>query len=252
MENHINFFWDGKPLTRFDNLNIKSFLINNHKVNIFTYNSKSFDHLKHKNLNITDANEILPKDKVFYYQGNGDCPLNSIGGFSDIFRYELLFKYGGWYVDFDTTCIKNFNSDFFQSKHIVLKPHNKFKVVSNTIKLPKDYHMLLKLKKNTEKCINEHNNEYIKPLKIFYNQILSENLLPYVVDKKYFGNDSMEEIFKFLNNYSDSINLLNERYCIHWCSTAVTTGKWNSRVMYDLNNPLPDSYLNYLYFKYES
>ena len=247
----VNFFWDGKKPGRFELMNIKSFLANDHKVNLFTYNKTCFSEIKHNNFNILDANEILSVKKLFYYKGNGDCPKNSVCGFSDLFRYALLYKIGGWYADVDTTCLKNLNDNYLNTKEIILKPHDKFKAICNMIKIPPKTVLMKDLFNITKKHINSENSEYVKPLKLFYNKILTFNYNHYIVSSDLFGNDNIKEIYDFLNNFKLSKESITNRYSIHWCSTAITTGKWDYRVLYDLNNPSPDSLLSYLYFKYE-
>lgn len=246
----INLFWDGAPLEKFELLNLKSFLVNDHNVNVFTYNRKIFDIVSHKNLSIIDANEIINKSELFYYKGHGDCPINSVCGFSDIFRYELLYRVGGWYLDFDITCLKNFNDTFFNKKEIVIKPHNKFSLISNTIKMPKGHNICKVLREETEQKINKDNNSYIRPLEIFKTVLYDHGVEQFTVSNEYFGNDDMKEIYSLLHSYSTSKKQLKNRYCIHWCRTAIKTGTWSVKVLYDLNNPLPDSFLSYLYFKY--
>lgn len=48
---------------------------------------------------LEDANEIIPEDRVFKYPENGQIDVKfgvgSYAGFSDIFRYKVLYEYGG-------------------------------------------------------------------------------------------------------------------------------------------------------------
>ena len=48
---------------------------------------------------------------IFRYTGNGsDATGNgSIAGFSNYFRYKLLYDKGGYWVDTDTICLKKFD-----------------------------------------------------------------------------------------------------------------------------------------------
>src|SRR5690606_2869061 len=50
---------------------------------------------------ILDANLIIPKNKIIKHKKTGSYAL-----FSDIFRYELLKKIDGLYVDCDVYCLK--------------------------------------------------------------------------------------------------------------------------------------------------
>jgi Glycosyltransferase sugar-binding region containing DXD motif len=51
-----------------------------------------------------DAREILPESMVFLYPGRP-----SYAGFSNFFRYKLLFERGGWWVDTDAVCLRPFD-----------------------------------------------------------------------------------------------------------------------------------------------
>jgi mannosyltransferase OCH1-like enzyme len=52
--------------------------------------------------------------------------INNLGCKSDIFRYEILYKYGGLYIDTDFECLKSFNDltylDFFSGTGHVEEP----------------------------------------------------------------------------------------------------------------------------------
>jgi mannosyltransferase OCH1-like enzyme len=75
---------------------------------------------------LCDAADVLPASRIFTYTETG-----SYAGFANFFRYKLLLKRGGWYVDTDTVCLKRF--DFatpyvFSSEYS--DPHD---VANNTI-----------------------------------------------------------------------------------------------------------------------
>jgi hypothetical protein len=230
----INAFYQGERLTKLDLLTIESFLKQEHSFNLFTYNKEIKPQLPGAVI-LRDANEIMDKDKVFYYKGNGDCVKNSISGFSDIFRYYLLYKVGGWYVDMDVTCLKSFDEI---DSDIVLRPHNKTKVVANIIKFPKGNEMLLKLIEDTEKSIDENNNDWIKPLDILKDFVITNNLEKYIVPEYFFGNDNYVGIKNLLvGNYFMHKKSM-PKYAIHWCNTAFGTGNWSKEVIYNFNEPL--------------
>ena len=95
-----NFFWDKKKITLFEYCYLKSFLKNNFKVNVY-----SFEKIKlPKNVNLKDASRILKKIemKKFIHQGVKSCP----AAFADKFRIELMKKTKGWWFDMDILCLK--------------------------------------------------------------------------------------------------------------------------------------------------
>jgi|GEM_PF-527033 glycosyltransferase involved in cell wall biosynthesis len=98
VSNHIiQSFWTG-TLTTMERLCIKSFLANGHEFHLYTY-----DKLEDvpDGCVIKDASEIVPKSHLprFKY----------VQQFADFFRYALLLKNGGWWVDMDNVCLKPWN-----------------------------------------------------------------------------------------------------------------------------------------------
>lgn len=107
-----NFFWVGQ-LTFQEFACFNSFLKNGFTVNIWTYDNElqdSNNYLKEEEFNIKNAEEILPSTLLRnFYQGR---ERGSISSFSNLFRYQLLIREGGWWFDADCFCIKNIK--FFQ------------------------------------------------------------------------------------------------------------------------------------------
>src|SRR5215469_7995685 len=98
----VQAFWHGTWGTM-ESMCVKSHLRNGQEFHLYAYASELLNMAKHSPLNfkIHDANEIVPKWKLELF------PSTSI--FSDFFRYALLAKNGGWYVDMDTICLKPFD-----------------------------------------------------------------------------------------------------------------------------------------------
>lgn len=71
---------------------INSYLKVGHDFHLYSYDPSMW------NDGLFDANEIVPEEKIKLF------PYASI--FSDFFRYALLMKRGGWWVDMDTICLK--------------------------------------------------------------------------------------------------------------------------------------------------
>lgn len=96
----IQSLWIGAPLANTEKLCIQSFLDHGHEFHLYVYDEVQG---VPAGAVIKDANEILPKDKIFRVQKGG-----SYAPFSDHFRYALLYKLGGWWVDMDTVCLQPF------------------------------------------------------------------------------------------------------------------------------------------------
>lgn len=99
--NTIHGLWINDKLGRLEQLSIASFLRHGYPYNLWTYNG--LDGMP-KGAVQRDANEILPADKIFHCQQFG--PGKTIQGFSDLFRYQLLYKEGGWWADLDVTLLR--------------------------------------------------------------------------------------------------------------------------------------------------
>ena len=93
----IQALWVGGFLGTIELLCLRSYTAHSHPFDLYTYQPI-------KNLpagvNVRDANEIVPEYDVKRF--------NYMAQFSDWFRYHLINKTGGWYVDMDTVCVRPF------------------------------------------------------------------------------------------------------------------------------------------------
>lgn len=96
----INSFWYGSPLTRLGNICIKSFLANGFDFHLWSYSNKI---TVPKGCVIRDASEILDSSLIFMSNTKSFAP------FSDWFRFTLLHKHGGTWVDMDMVCLNPFS-----------------------------------------------------------------------------------------------------------------------------------------------
>jgi len=106
MKNVIQGLWIGKSLSLMEQLSIKSFLAHGHEYHLYVYQ-------KVKNIPqgavIENANEILPEQMIFKYRDKQHE--GGLSGFSNLFRYKLLLEKGGFGVDLDVVCLKNWDFD---------------------------------------------------------------------------------------------------------------------------------------------
>lgn len=100
MKDIIQSLWIGDELSKVEQLCIASFLTNGSPFHLYTYSDV-------KNIPtgtiIKDANDIIPSSEIFRLN-NG-----SYAVFADWFRFEMLYKVGGFYVDMDMICMKPFD-----------------------------------------------------------------------------------------------------------------------------------------------
>jgi hypothetical protein len=103
----VNSLWIGKRLTKLETLCISSFIKNGIGYNLYAYDLPV---VVPKDVVLKDAADILPRTKIFRYQA-GTFNVGSVAGFSNLFRYTLIDKLGGWWVDTDHCCLQPFPCD---------------------------------------------------------------------------------------------------------------------------------------------
>jgi hypothetical protein len=93
MATTVNMFWHGGALPSYAWFCMQSFLDRGHAVRLFAYDTLTAP----QGVTPADAGNILNADELSRYR--------SVASFSDVFRYELLFKEGGWWADVDVVCL---------------------------------------------------------------------------------------------------------------------------------------------------
>jgi mannosyltransferase OCH1-like enzyme len=180
----------------------------------------------------------MPIEKVFKYKhanqyGHGK---GSYAGFSDIFRYALLYKYGGWWVDMDVTCLKPFDVD----EPYVFRSHHVLKIVGNIMKCPPQSTLMKLCYDEAIKTINAENTNWNKPIEILNRYIFELSLDKYI--KTFSNQDQWRVIKKYLISSSYQVE---DFYAIHWVNE-----EWH-RHKISKNLVLKNSLLHNLYNQYQ-
>jgi len=156
--NPIQSLWIGTALSPMEIMCIRSYITNGHDFHLYLYD---------KVLNIPegtiikDANEIIPQNEIY---------VDSFGGyvnFSNIFRYTLLYKLGGWWVDMDVCCLKPFDFD----SEYVFRSHHDFPVVGNIMKCPAGSELMNICYTEAISQVDSGNKNWNKPIEILNNNI---------------------------------------------------------------------------------
>lgn len=95
----VRTFWHGEAIGPYQLMCLKSFAASGHRVEVFSYNR---DLNAPGWISVEDAAEILPRELVLR-------PLGEEGAFAlhaNLFRYALLQKMGGWWIDPDVLLLK--------------------------------------------------------------------------------------------------------------------------------------------------
>jgi hypothetical protein len=101
-------FWTGKPLSRLERAALQSYVNCGYTVDIYTYNpipEFMANVPPSPFIRVHDAREILPESKLFQYAGRSMIGKRddaySYLPFSDLFRFTMLAKNGGAWMDLD-------------------------------------------------------------------------------------------------------------------------------------------------------
>ena len=127
--NIIQSLWIGERLTKMEQLSIKSFVENGHEYHLYTYGDvKGIP----EGTTVKDGNEILDKSEIYYYK-NG-----SVSAFSNLFRFTLLYKKGGYWADTDLVCVRPFKleQDFVISSE-PMTDYSGLNINAGLLKFPK-------------------------------------------------------------------------------------------------------------------
>jgi hypothetical protein len=103
----IQSLWIGPRLSAMEQLSIESFLRHGHEFHLYTYGDVEG---VPPGAVVRDGRDILPAERIFFYR-----EFASVSGFSNFFRYKLLFERGGWWVDTDMVCLAPF---VFDTPHV--------------------------------------------------------------------------------------------------------------------------------------
>jgi hypothetical protein len=96
----VNGLWIGPRLSPLERACVQSFLGKGHTFNLYVY--ESVENVP-SGCTVCDATSIIPRSHVFTHS---DGPgVGSLAGFSDLFRYKLLYEQGGWWTDLDVFCL---------------------------------------------------------------------------------------------------------------------------------------------------
>jgi len=207
MKDIVNGLWIQGKLSALELLTIQSFLDNGFSFQLWTYEPEIIN--APINTIVRNANEIIPLEKIFQYKnknihGHGK---GSFAGFSDIFRYKLLYENGGIWTDMDITCLQPFKIE----EAYFFRFHHKSGAVGNFMKCPKDSDLMKWCYNEASQKVNTENTNWMLPIQILNDGISRFNLSHYI--QKISNDDSFPEVTKLL---SSNQKIPNDWKIIHW------------------------------------
>ena len=97
----VRTLWIGPPLSFYEILSLKSLLATSARVILYSYES---DLAVPDGVELHAAEAVLPLDILKRYNAGGP---DAWARHSDLFRYVMLERFGGWYADLDIVCLAN-------------------------------------------------------------------------------------------------------------------------------------------------
>lgn len=97
----VRTFWVGPPLSIYEILSLKSFLSVGARVILYSYDP---DLAVPEGVELRDAEELLPTEILQWHNADSD---KGWSRHSDLCRYIMLQRHGGWYVDLDVICLRD-------------------------------------------------------------------------------------------------------------------------------------------------
>ena len=96
----VRMFWTGPPLSLYELLSLQSFIAAGARVSVYS-TSKTLR--VPEGVELLDARELWPGPvhRFFYPDGDPSSALHS-----DLVRYVMLHRFGGWYADLDMICLR--------------------------------------------------------------------------------------------------------------------------------------------------
>ena len=96
----VRIFWTGPPLSIYELLSLQSFIAAGARVSVYS-TSKTLR--VPEGVELLDARELWPGPvhRFFYPDGDPSSALHS-----DLVRYVMLHRFGGWYADLDMICLR--------------------------------------------------------------------------------------------------------------------------------------------------
>jgi hypothetical protein len=216
----INGLWIGARLSLMEQLTLRSFVACGHRFVLWVYRPLQND--VPEGVAVRDAGEILPPDKVFCYEAG---PWRgSYAGFSDLFRYKLLYDRGGWWSDMDVACLKPLDFDQWYAFH----PAEGIPLIGTVMKTPPKSELMRRCFLWTLQNVDASNTTWLKPVRVLVGEAKRLGLLNYVLPTSAVSSNWKDgERFATTDARPPA-----ELHLIHWCN------EWLKSQRFDKDRPI--------------
>jgi hypothetical protein len=168
---------------------------------------------------IRNGNEILPKERIFKYPQKMmlNFGAGSYVGFSEIFRYKVLYDIGGWWSDMDVTCLKpieDIEDPYFFRNHGVLS------VVGNIMKVPPKSELMRLCYERASVEVNSQQDDWHHAIRIlcYYIEYLG---LSHYIHKDACNLDRLDSIWPYINEEMELDQIPRTWRFIHWMNSVI-------------------------------
>lgn len=215
----VNALWLGKAnLKQMEHLTMKSFTAKGAEFHLWHYGD--IQEKLPQGVVLRDGNELIPKEKIFKYPskmllGFGE---NSYVGFSEIFRYKVLYELGGWWSDMDVVCLKPLEmvqDDYWFRFHGVLS------VVGNIIKCPPKSELMKLCLEKAILEVNEKQNDWHHAIRILCYYIEFLGLSKYIHINEC-NLDRLAHVMPLIQEKAQPWMVPESWRFIHWMNSVVT------------------------------
>lgn len=202
----IQSLWIGPPFSNLEKLCVQSFLDHGHGFHLYTY--ANIDGVPEGAV-IKDGNEILPWDKLT------SGKVKDMASLSDYFRYALLNKKGGYWVDTDTVCLRPFD---FSDEIVFCKwESGRYTFPNSPLRFPAGHPLMNTLQKLARK--NLHKNGLVRTKvggpPVFTEQVYKANLQHLAVPSMRFFLPHENEAAYFNDAYRDGLRFPANTHALH-------------------------------------
>jgi hypothetical protein len=217
----VHGLWIGDRLSLMEHLTLRSFLACGHRFVLWVY-SPLTDRLP-EGVEVRDAAQIVPRERVFSYRAGRFR--GSFAGFSDLFRYKLLYDHGGWWSDLDVACLKPLDFDQWYAFH----PHGRLGLVGSVLKAPPKSELMRRCCIWTARNVDADNTVWTKPIRILVSEVRRLDLSRYVLPPETALADWRDGEKYAVTSAAPPPGL----HLIHWCN------EWLKSQGFDKNSPVP-------------
>ena len=231
----VHGLWVGASLSPLEELCLRSFVAKGHEFHLWLYEPLS--HGLPAGVVQRPAAKILPSSSIFRYRhgnsfGHGK---GSLAGFSDLFRYKLLYEEGGWWADMDVTCLRPLD---FEAPY-VFRRHDVLPAVGNLMKCPKGSPLMAACFQEAQERVTAENQDWLLPIRILNKHICNYQLESFIVDIT--NQDRWEVVEYYLHH--------NRHFAPKWHAFHWMNEEWRSRGL-DKTAAIPRSALGRLLKSY--